>query len=92
MDPELKLRSADLEWRAVEGEVIVLDLEGSVYMSLNGSGAVCWEALAEGATRDELVRRLTERFDVAPERAARDVEAFLQELRSHGLLDGNGGQ
>jgi Coenzyme PQQ synthesis protein D (PqqD) len=104
MDPELKLRSDGLEWREVEGEVIVLDLEGSVYMSLNGSGAVCWHALAGGATRDEIVRRLTERFNVARERAERDVEDFLQELRSHDLLetgedapadpalDGDGGQ
>jgi hypothetical protein len=87
METELKLRSEHLEWREVEGEVIVLDLEGSVYMSLNGSGAVCWHALAEGATREEIVRRLTDEFDVARERAERDVADFLQELRSHGLLE-----
>jgi hypothetical protein len=87
MDAELKLRSDALEWREVEGEVIVLDLEGSVYMSLNGSGAVCWRALADGATREEIANRLTERFDVSRERAERDVEDFLQELGSHGLLE-----
>ena len=88
MEPELKLRADNLEWREVEGEVIVLDLEGSVYMSLNGSGAVCWRALADGATRDQVVERVTESFDVDGERAERDVDAFLAELTSRGLLEG----
>lgn len=84
--PELKLRSDALEWREVEGEVIVLDLEGNVYISLNGSGAVCWHALAEGATREEIVRRVTGHFDVDAERAGADVDAFLARLSEHGLL------
>jgi Coenzyme PQQ synthesis protein D (PqqD) len=86
-DAELKLRKDALEWREVEGEVIVLDLNGSVYMSVNGAGAVCWHALAGGATRDELVRRVTDRFEVDQARAAHDIDAFIEELRSHGLLE-----
>ena len=83
---ELKLRTDGLEWREVEGEVIVLDLEGNVYISLNGSGAVCWHALAEGTTREEMVRRVTGRFDVDEEQAGADIDRFLTRLSEHGLL------
>ena len=91
MAAELKLRDDGLEWREVEGEVIVLDLQGSVYMSLNGSGAVCWCALAGGTTREEVVGLLTERFEVSRKRAEDDVEGFLTELRSRGLLEDSDG-
>jgi len=83
---ELKLREDGLEWREVEGEVIVLDLDGNVYISLNGTGAVCWHALAEGTTREEMLRRVTTRFDVDEERAAADIDAFLSRLGEQGLL------
>lgn len=45
-----------------------------------------WTALAEGATRDELVDRLIETFDIERTRAAADVDAFTAELRSRDLL------
>lgn len=91
MGAELKLREDGLEWREVEGDVIVLDLQGSVYMSLNGSGAVCWRALADGTTREEVVGLLIGRFEVSRGRAEDDVEGFLTELRSRGLLEESGG-
>jgi hypothetical protein len=86
MSELLRLRQGTLEWRAVEGEVLALDNETSTYLALNRTGSVVWAALAEGATRDELVSAVTAAFDVDAETAAHDVDALLAELRRHNLL------
>jgi hypothetical protein len=81
-----KLRDADLDWREVEGELVALDLRESRYLAVNRTGQVLWAALAEGATRDQLVERLIEDFDIDQARAAADVDAFTAELESRDLL------
>jgi hypothetical protein len=87
MDERLKVRPDALEWRKVEGEIVALDLRRSVYLAINPSGAALWPALMEGATREELVQRLTEECEVGRKAAASDVDSFLSELSEHDLLE-----
>jgi hypothetical protein len=84
----VRLRTEDLEWREVEGEIVALDLRGSVYLSVNRTATAIWPALLNGATRGELVDRLCEAFDVDRAAAGRDVDAFLDSLRAQDLLAG----
>lgn len=76
----------DFAWREAEGQLLVLHVPTSQYAELNASAAVLWEAMVEGATTEELERALTSRYDLTPDRAAADVEAFLSSLRRAGLL------
>ena len=41
----MQLRQAGLTWHVAGDDVVVLDLEGSVYLKLNGSGRILWEAV-----------------------------------------------
>jgi hypothetical protein len=82
----MQLREADLTWHVAGDDVVVLDLTGSVYLKLNGSGRVLWERLADGCARADLVQALVERFDIDEARAGADVEAFLAELERRHLL------
>jgi hypothetical protein len=82
----LRLRDTDLDWREVEGELVALDLRESRYLAVNETGKHLWSALAEGATRDELVQGLVDGFDVERSRAEADVDAFVGELEARGLL------
>ncbi|MET0146548.1 MAG: PqqD family protein [Ilumatobacteraceae bacterium] len=84
----MQLRTTDLTWQIAGDEVVVLDLGGSVYLKLNGSGRVLWEALAEPATEAELAAALVDRFGIDDQRAADDVAAFVGELRRRELIDG----
>src|SRR4051794_33969635 len=59
---------------ALEGQVLALDGSTRVYLSVNRTGTVLWPALAAGATREELLARLVERFDVGDDAAARDLD------------------
>jgi hypothetical protein len=84
---ELRLRSPDLRWEAVEGDLLVLDLRNELYLEVNRSGALLWELLARGTSRRELVDRLVRVYDLAPERAVCDVDRLLQELSARDLLE-----
>lgn len=82
----LRLRTDGISWQEVDDSVVVLDLTGSLYFRLNGTGAFLWSELAEGRERGQLVEALTSEYDVADERASDDVDTFLGKLESANLL------
>ena len=86
-EQQLKLRGDALEWRAIEGEVVALDLRDSVYFGVNRTGALLWPELAAGAPRAALIAILAERCALPEPRAADEVDAFLSELNRLGLLE-----
>jgi hypothetical protein len=83
----MQLRQSDLTWQVVGDDVVVLDLAGSVYLKLNGSGRVLWEMLGQPATEAQLVNALVSQYGIDEERATADVGQFLADLRARGLLD-----
>jgi hypothetical protein len=85
-DATLRLREHGLNWREIDGEVVVLDTERSHYLNLNPTGCVLWLVLAEGATKRQLVEKLLEEFDVDEATALADVEAFVSSCRENDLL------
>ena len=82
----LKLRESDVHWREIDGEVIALDGRTSTYVAANSAGALLWRALEGGSTRDGLVDELVGAYGIDRERAAADVDRFVDELAGHGLL------
>jgi Coenzyme PQQ synthesis protein D (PqqD) len=83
----MRLRQAGLTWHVAGEEVVVLDLEGSVYLKLNGSGRVLWERLAASSTEPELIAALIEEFGIDKDRASADVAAFVADLNRRKLLE-----
>ena len=82
----VQLRQDGLSWHVAGDEVVILDLEGSVYLKLNGTGRVLWERLGSPATEDDLVRVLLDTYDIDKERATTDVTAFVADLRQRELI------
>lgn len=83
---KLRLRTEELSWRAIDGEIVAVDVSDSTYLSANASGTLLWEMLAAGASRPELAERLVARFGIDRQRADADVDAFIAALESRGLL------
>lgn len=54
--------------------------------TLNPPALAIVEGLREGLTHEHLTARLVERFEVAPLDASRDLDDFLDHLRSFRLL------
>lgn len=85
-DTTLRLRQEGLNWREIDGEVVVLDVGQSHYLNLNPTGSVLWLMLADGATEHQLVEKLVAEFDVGESTARDDVSAFVASCRENGLL------
>lgn len=86
MSEQIRARESDLEWRNVEGEVVILDLRTSNYLSLNKSGALLWHQLVDGTTRSSLIQLLMETYELSEETARQDVDEVLEQLRAADLL------
>jgi hypothetical protein len=83
----LRLKPAShLAWQAVGAETIIIDLERGRSLGLNATGGLVWVLLGEmdaEAIPDEVARR----YGLDRERARRDIEALLTELRARGLVE-----
>jgi hypothetical protein len=63
----------------------VMDLNGIV--TLNVTGCFLWEHLSEDRSLDDLALAATKKFDVDYERVRIDIQHFLDEISSMGLLE-----
>lgn len=85
MSNESKLRDG-LLFRRIVDEGLLLDLEADVGYSLNEVGTRILSLLAEGMEGEGLVERLCSEFDIDRAECAREVEEFLAQLETRGLL------
>jgi hypothetical protein len=71
----------------LDGEIVILGLEGNRYYSLDDVGARVWELLAEprrvSAIRDVLVAE----YETTPEECERDLVELLEELQAAKLIE-----
>jgi hypothetical protein len=73
--------------RKVGGEMVILSADDSSLYVLNAVGTAVWEAADGRTTVQAIVADVVCReFDVDGESAARDVDEFVRELSSHGIL------
>ena len=80
-------RNAQVPWRLIEGEAILLDgVEGEL-IRLNQVGAEIWNAIDGTRTAQEIVDRICATFDVSQRQARRDVHRFLKHLLRHELVE-----
>jgi hypothetical protein len=83
----LRLRADRVQWRAVEGEVVAVDLESSVYYAVNPTAALIWPELERGATFDGLADRLVRECGIDRAQAAGEVGEFVAALDALELLE-----
>lgn len=72
--------------RPLREEMVLLDLDSGIYYSLNPLGALIWSHLERGATPAAIIAAITAEYDVQPDVAAADLQAFLAELRARNLV------
>ena len=82
-----RLRTTDLTWQELDGELVVLDLRSSTYFVVNSTGARLWELLADGAATADLAAELRDRYTLPEDVATAHAEQFVASLERSGLLD-----
>ncbi|KON74084.1 MULTISPECIES: PqqD family protein [Cellulosimicrobium] len=82
----MQIRTDGVTWQEIDGELVLLDLERSVYLTTNASGALLTKLLVEDHSLDELADALVTEFAIDRADAVRDAQAFVDELGAHQLL------
>lgn len=78
--------------RNIAGSEIVVPvgktaLEFNGMITLNESGAFFWDCLKEETTKDEVVKKVLDVYDVTPEKASADIDKFIAMLRENDLIE-----
>lgn len=72
--------------RAFDSEIVILDLKGAEYYSLDSVGSLAWNGFAAGRCPAEVAKDVAARYDVDFDRALGDVLELANELVVRGLL------
>ena len=77
--------------REVAGSFIVVAVGEAVknfngIINLNETGAFLWKILEKGATKEQLIAKLLEEYDVDEKTATADVETFINKLSEAKLV------
>lgn len=69
----------------VDGHTVIMGSDMQ-FVRVDAVGAVIWELISAGNDIDGVTLAITERYDVDPETARRDVEEFVEHLSNAGLV------
>jgi hypothetical protein len=70
----------------VNGETVLLDLQGESYFGLDEVGTRIWQLLQEKSTVAQAVNTLFQEYDVSREQLESDVGQLLEKLIDAGLI------
>ncbi len=83
----MRLRGEDLTWQEIDGELVILDLARSSYLTTNGTGAFLAKLLTADRSAEELAEALAAEYQITTTEAREDVDAFVAELARLELLE-----
>jgi hypothetical protein len=78
--------SPDVLLQHIDGESVLLHMTLGEYYGLNESGTAMWRALSESPSVQAAYERLSDEFDVEPERIKMDLTRLVQDLLAHELI------
>ncbi len=70
----------------VENEAVLLHVASGMYYSLSETSLPFWEALQKQQPFEPVVETITEEYSVDRDQVLSDLEVFLEELSSYGLI------
>ncbi|GAB6076822.1 HPr-rel-A system PqqD family peptide chaperone [Desulfurobacterium crinifex] len=76
-----------LERLAINDEGFIFDPETGNSYTVNKTGIFIIQLLKEGKNEEEIVKALTEEFEIGEDEAKRDLVDFLEQLRLYGLVE-----
>lgn len=84
-------QNPDFLLRQVAGKMVLVPVGRAArtfpgMVDLNAVGKFIWEQLSKEQTMQSLVTAITDHYEVDPERAEVDVQAFVDRLRSVGAV------
>ena len=78
--------STDVLSREIHGELVLLDLKTESYFGVGGVGARIWQLLSSGTNLRDMTEVLAAEYEVSQELLAQDLERFVGDLKTAGLV------
>lgn len=75
-----------VQFTRVEGDYVLMDIKTGVFLGLDPVASHIWQSLAEHGDPGRAAEELCSDYDVEPDRALADVEAWVTELLRRGLV------
>ena len=85
-DTFLRTNSPGVIGEVLDGEAIIVNLDTGAYFSLDGAGALVWQAAQAGVTLADAISLAAARYEGDLQQVAVDITALFQELLSEGLV------
>jgi len=77
--------------RQAAGSYVVIKQGGEAdlrrMVTINESGALIWDCIAEGLTEGEIARKITDEYDIDLETAKKDVAIFIARMKEADVLE-----
>ena len=87
----MKIKSDFILRKVADSYVVVpvgkLTLDFNGIINLNETGAFLFELLQKGAEREDLIEKMLEEYEVSPEKAASDIDIFIQKVKEGDVLE-----
>lgn len=87
----MKIKSGFVKRNIAGSEIVVpvgkTAMQFNGMITLNESGAFFWDCLKEETTKEKVVEKVLEVYEVSREKAEEDVSSFIDMLRENALLD-----
>lgn len=80
------VRIKTLPWREVDGRVVILSPKTATIHELNPVASFLWLTADGTLSRDEILERITQRFDIDELTAQRDSSEFFAEMDALHLI------
>ena len=86
------VRSQSVVARVIAGETLIVPIRGKVgdlasIYSFNGTGTLIWKLLESPKSVVQLAASVAQEYEVASAQAEHDVAAFVNEMKSVGLVE-----
>jgi hypothetical protein len=83
----LKIKhKANIIWREVDEEVVILNLENDKYYSMNQLGAQLWKMLKTKSKVKHIIDNLEKEYDVKRAVLIKDIGNIISELKKEDLI------
>jgi hypothetical protein len=77
----------DVLINVIDGESVLLNLKSECYFGLDDVGTRMWQVLTDSASIGTAYETLLAEYEVEPEKLRQDLDALIEELVGHGLVE-----
>jgi hypothetical protein len=67
-------------------EIVMLDVDSGFYFGLNSVGSIIWSYLKEPISHQELIEKLTAKYEVDKGTCGKETEDFLNQLLEKNIV------